>query len=202
MQKYYKNCTSTERIAVKEHETKKNKTSENLGFMVTYFFSAVFCHDLSTRVVLKVGQDSMTPHSIKGFPFLGHLSRNWQRREGGRLYAGARSALSRQGQHYYKALLLNAITPPPPTTINQDPHPLKWIWSVIVLKPWFVFYRPQACFPVARDLNKKSFSPAPFKGHGMCLIAIFKNNVWRTVLSVISFYLYYRLLRTRHVVIA
>lgn len=43
MQKYYKNFTSTERIAVKEHETKKNKTSENLGFMVTYFFSAVFC---------------------------------------------------------------------------------------------------------------------------------------------------------------
>lgn len=113
MQKYYKNCTSTERIAVKEHETKKYKTSENLGFMVTYLFSAGFCHDLSTRVVLKVGQDSMTPHSIKGFPFLGHLSRNWQRREGGRLYAPARSALSRQGQHYYKALLLNAITPPP-----------------------------------------------------------------------------------------
>lgn len=95
----------------------------------------------------------MTPHSIKGFPFLGHLSRNWQRREGGRLYAGARSALSRQGQHYYKALLLNAITPPPPN--NQDPHPLKRIWSVIVLKPWFVFYRPQACFPVAWDLNQK-----------------------------------------------
>lgn len=103
----------------------------------------------------------MTPHSIKGFPFLGHLSRNWQRREGGRLYARARSALSRQGQHYYKALLLNAITPPP---LHQDPHPHRWIWSVIVLKPWLVFLHASGVFSCRlRAEQKESFSPAPFK---------------------------------------